>query len=277
VLTGAWITRFDLARNAWIQVAEDACVAMWASSGGDHAEGQICARRGVFRLGPVTLCPHHYKQVLADAREVLAAPLAGIVQLDKCVFPVRGAEGLEDARSEVCAATATARIGSAPVCDRHHGEAVLWHKQMRLQDAARERQAEKEAQERAREEFDAEMNGWGAQGSQVVYYFRRADGAIKIGTTTRLHERRITLQGAHGPLELLLTHCGAREREALMHAKFRDLLLEKREWFRGEAELLEWIASVRRKRANTMTRQPGTVALGRVLTLLREAREEAAA
>lgn len=107
---------------------------------------------------------------------------------------------------------------------------------------------------------------------------RRADGIIKIGTTTRLPERQNQLQGAHGPLELLLTHRGARRREDWAHARFGALLAEKREWFHPGPELLEWIAAVRRKRNNVSTVLPGTVPLDRVLALLDESRElEAAA
>ena len=78
-----------------------------------------------------------------------------------------------------------------------------------------------------------------------------------------------------GPLDILLTHCGAFEREHEMHRKFARLWI-KGEWFRCGPELLEWIIYVRRKPANARTALEGTVPPVEIRKLLAESRREQA-
>jgi hypothetical protein len=42
----------------------------------------------------------------------------------------------------------------------------------------------------------------------LVYYFRRADGLIKIGNTGNLEQRLSAFRTVHGPLQIMLTHSG---------------------------------------------------------------------
>jgi hypothetical protein len=271
---GARIVRFDMDANAWAEVEEDACVATWASSGSDHAAGQVCGRtRGTRPLGDLWLCPHHYRGVLTVAVQHAQATIASVVPLGTCVLPQFGISRLNPPFAPLCGNPASTTIGTAGICAHHIDYAFAWHREM----SDREAEISEVAKAGRRESFEAQMKSWKAEGPQVVYYLLRADRTIKIGTTTRLAERRSALQCEHGPMELLLTHCGAYRREAQVHSRFRALRAEKREWFRPGAELLEWIASTRRKRDNARTVLPGTVPLGRVLGLLREAREQEAA
>lgn len=78
----------------------------------------------------------------------------------------------------------------------------------------------------------------------VIYYLRRADGAIKIGMTRDLTQRKHDLEGRYGPLELLIWEPGGREVERALHRQFRQLRLEL-EWFHPGRELLDNIALVR--------------------------------
>ena len=140
----------------------------------------------------------------------------------------------------------------------------MWYEEQRKIEETLER----EMQVRLRRSHEAEMSSFAAKGSSIVYYVRRGDGAIKIGTTTKPADRWAALRWEHGPLEILLTHCGDGERERQMHARFADLRLEG-EWFRAELELLMWIATVRRKQINIRTRMEGTVGLGAIVAMIK--------
>jgi hypothetical protein len=70
-----------------------------------------------------------------------------------------------------------------------------------------------------------------------VYFLRRADGLIKIGTTFRFAQRLETLIKSHGPLEVIRVINGDRQRERSIHRLFH-VHHEYGEWFRPSAELL---------------------------------------
>jgi hypothetical protein len=79
----------------------------------------------------------------------------------------------------------------------------------------------------------------------MIYFLRRADGAIKIGTTQKYYTRRSDLAKKHGNLELLGVMEGGREAEQALHNKFSHARLKgshKTEWFNSCRELLDYIA-----------------------------------
>jgi hypothetical protein len=78
----------------------------------------------------------------------------------------------------------------------------------------------------------------------MIYFLRRADGAIKIGTTEKCYARRSDLAKQHGNLELLGVMEGGREEEQALHNKFSHARLKgshKTEWFNSCQELLDYI------------------------------------
>lgn len=79
----------------------------------------------------------------------------------------------------------------------------------------------------------------------MIYFLRRADGAIKIGTTEKYYTRRSGLIKRHGDLELLGVMDGNREIEQEIHKRFAHVRLigkRKTEWFEASQELLDFIA-----------------------------------
>lgn len=75
----------------------------------------------------------------------------------------------------------------------------------------------------------------------MIYFLRRANGDIKIGTTTRFYTRKGQLQGEHGPLELLGYMEGDAVAERELHARFSSLRRGRGEWFAESAELLGFV------------------------------------
>ncbi|MFC5744819.1 GIY-YIG nuclease family protein [Actinomadura rugatobispora] len=114
-----------------------------------------------------------------------------------------------------------------------------------IRAAARAGLREFQEHERSRAEQERQERRWDPDGPSVVYYLRRGDGLIKIGFSARLHERKLTLQREHGPLELLATHWGDRRTESEIHDRFREVRATG-EWFRPSPELLRWISRVNR-------------------------------
>lgn len=79
----------------------------------------------------------------------------------------------------------------------------------------------------------------------MIYFLRRADGAIKIGTTEKYYTRLSDLIKRHGDLELLGVMEGDREKEQEVHRRFAHARLNnkrKTEWFQSCQELLDYIA-----------------------------------
>jgi hypothetical protein len=76
-----------------------------------------------------------------------------------------------------------------------------------------------------------------------VYYLRNGWN-IKIGWTSNL-QRRL---GDYPPdSQLLAVHPGTRKDERAIHAKFRHLLTDGREWFPAAPQILEHIENVKRE------------------------------
>lgn len=77
---------------------------------------------------------------------------------------------------------------------------------------------------------------------RFVYYVRRPDGAIKIGTTWNLKTRMQAFRNV-SPAELLASHSGGQIAEAALHRRFRHLRLDG-EWFKPDPDLLAHIEHV---------------------------------
>jgi hypothetical protein len=71
-----------------------------------------------------------------------------------------------------------------------------------------------------------------------IYFLQRADGLIKIGTTTDFPSRLASLTTSHGMLAVLRIINGSVKRENELHHKFRRFN-EYGEWFRPERGALQ--------------------------------------
>lgn len=120
-----------------------------------------------------------------------------------------------------CPEPATREAADIPLCDRHYRGALEW--------------AEKAAR-------------WS---NSIVYYIRRPDGMIKIGTSRAAGSRLDSIARKHGKLVLMAFHTGARAEEAAIHRKFKALHIGA-EWHRPELPLLEHIAKVRKTMSNVV-------------------------
>lgn len=92
------------------------------------------------------------------------------------------------------------------------------------------------------------------QRARFVYYVKRPDGAIKIGTTWNIKSRMQTFLNV-SPVELLAIHSGGQPAEAALHRRFRALRLDG-EWFQPGPDLLAHIQHV----AHRAERKSTTVA-----------------
>lgn len=81
-----------------------------------------------------------------------------------------------------------------------------------------------------------------AEEARQIYYVRRNDGAIKIGTSRDVRGRIASLRTV-SPVELLASHLGDFETEREMHLRFEVHRLDG-EWFAPCEELLSHIAEV---------------------------------
>lgn len=118
-----------------------------------------------------------------------------------------------------CPEPASREVADMLVCDRHYRSVLEW--------------AEKAAR-------------WA---NSIVYYVRRPDGMIKIGTSRTAGSRLDSIARRHGRLVLMAFHTGARAEEAAVHRQFKALHIGA-EWHRPELPLLEHIAKVRKTMSN---------------------------
>lgn len=269
---GSFIVNLDTDTGSVLKVEKKACAGRPVRLGPEPAEGEVCGRPGRHQVGTLWLCLICFRGVVQDASAHARADGEHLVLLDRCVFP-----GWSTERSAaLCAEPAAADVAGAPACARHYDRALAWHREMSARENEAVRQADARVGAEADARLEAEMRSWAADGSQIVYYLRRADGAVKIGTSTEFVRRFGNLSREHGELEILLTHCGDYPREREMHRQFADLALGG-EWFQAEELLLSWIVRARCKRANMRTKIPGTVPLRYVRELLREVQGQRAA
>lgn len=143
-----------------------------------------------------------------------------------------------------CGEPATHEAGDVLLCDLHYRRTLIW--------------AEKAAR-------------WS---NSIVYYVRRPDGMIKIGTSRTADSRLGSISRAHGHLVLMAFHAGARAEEAAVHRTFKALHIGG-EWHRPELPLLEHIARVRQAMGNLVPEYDGLpprMDRGEFARLVRQAR-----
>ena len=75
----------------------------------------------------------------------------------------------------------------------------------------------------------------------MIYFLRRRDAFIKIGTTENFHLRLSQLIAEHGDLELLGLMNGSYDVEQRLHEQFREHRQGRTEWFAPCQELLTFI------------------------------------
>lgn len=184
-----------------------------------------------------------------------------------CAFGVRISESAGSASNVLCGSPADDSIPGFALCHEHRS-ALDGHVAERVAaelDRLRCEREEKAAREE--DELCALMDGWTAAAPSVVYYLRRVDGLIKIGTTTHLRNRMSAIARKHGPLQLLATHGGCFEREGAQHDQFEALHVGN-EWFKPGPDLVGAIVEIRRRPENMSTAVPGTVPVDFVESLL---------
>lgn len=75
------------------------------------------------------------------------------------------------------------------------------------------------------------------------YIVQRGDGAVKIGFTTDMKNRRRLLEKDHGPLKVLRVLNGDRGREGELHKRFKSNAIGG-EWFVPDAAMIEAIEAL---------------------------------
>lgn len=181
-------------------------------------------------------CPRgvHHPNVLAIYN--FAEGTYGRAGIDVCTARWASSRVGDHTEGEICGRHATAQIGDLTLCSHHATRLRDWAYDL----VRREEQERISAENRERRE-----RRWDPDGPSVVYYLRRADGLIKIGVSTRLHERKLALQRDHGSLDLLVKHWGDRRTERETHERFANDRITG-EWFRPSPALLRWIERVKR-------------------------------
>jgi hypothetical protein len=150
--------------------------------------------------------------------------------------------GSRTERHDICAQPATRILGWVDLCERHYRMAM--RDALRgLHDRCKENVAELRGRlDRANDRHAEFVETLGRKG--VVYYLRRADGLIKIGTTGDYRKRLGDLTREHGPLSLLAVQQGYAAEEDEMHKRFAHLRVTG-EWFRPAPDLFAWIVHLR--------------------------------
>ncbi len=146
---------------------------------------------------------------------------------------------------DICGDPADKTVAGIDLCNHHADRLTKWRyfeePEERVRGKTRSlREADREYEQAVRES-DLHREKIRAA-SSVVYYIRRAsDGAVKIGTSTKLRSRMTALRAEHGELTILLTHSGTMKEESQMHRQFAGYRLRRTEWFAPSKVLLRWI------------------------------------
>jgi hypothetical protein len=76
----------------------------------------------------------------------------------------------------------------------------------------------------------------------MIYFLRRADGAIKIGFSSDVLKRKTSLEVEHGSLELRGVIEGGRHEEKLLHRDSAEYRVKCTEWFSPDSKILSYAA-----------------------------------
>lgn len=186
-----------------------------------------------------------------------------------CVHPA--ARFGDDDAVRLCADPPAGSIGDVPLCARHLELMLTWREEI-TEEQREQFTAERRQRELARVDDEAayqkQLEGRRRE-LALIYYLRRGDGDIKIGTTWRLKTRMASLQREHGPLQLLLTHSGGRHQESGLHQRFAELRVGG-EWFTARKRLTDWIRKCRLDPVMAATQAPGTVDMDAIRLLCRD-------
>lgn len=170
---------------------------------------------------------------------------------NECVAAWASSTYPEHAAGQICGRPAEHEVGDVRLCYHHYKRTLQWRSAGRRSDLERHAAAfseQRAAAAQALAEVDAErarlhrqrMVEYRKVAGSVVYYVRRADGLIKIGTTRRFESRMNSLAKEYGDLSILLVVPGSYDDEREAHAKFFRLRVHG-EWFSPGRELTEWI------------------------------------
>lgn len=100
------------------------------------------------------------------------------------------------------------------------------------------------------ERLQGEMDSYAEKRNKldkIIYFAQEQTGLIKIGITTNLFQRLNSLQMERNTILNLLFHTtGNKIIETELHTKFSHLC-EEGEWYKPDAELLEFIKNIKRK------------------------------
>lgn len=103
----------------------------------------------------------------------------------------------------------------------------------------------------------------------MIYFIRRANGDIKIGTTKNYSHRLIALRAEHGDLTLLTFMDGSHKLEKCIHHNFKHLQHGDSEWFQPGTDLMEFIQS-KELRAKFVAEYEKEIALKRAIRVEKE-------
>jgi hypothetical protein len=169
---------------------------------------------------------------------------------------------------DLCRAPATEEIGDSEMCRHHYDRAMEWFYKRSI-DLPRRYQRQLE-DERRQVAADARL---AAEARSIVYYLRRTDGLIKIGTSTTHRARFSSLRREHGELSLLLAYAGGYKEEADAHGRFAAARVTG-EWFRPELPLLLTILRLRNATAGRESRLPEQVPVAQIRALIKTTRAQ---
>jgi hypothetical protein len=186
--------------------------------------------------------------------------------------------GVTHAAGEICGGEATQSIGDVQVCQHHHDRAQEWiHGQVaeklgeldRYDMALDQKRKSLDAEIDKREVRRKEALKKARSADSIIYYVRRDDGLIKIGTSTVFRNRLSQLRMQYGELDVLLVHRGDRDDERELHGQFR-IWRERGEWFHPGRPLVAHIRLARISEGSKL-RTGGAVPFGVLESLTRGA------
>lgn len=169
---------------------------------------------------------------------------------------------------DICGAPAVDEIGDSELCRHHWDRAVKWFIDRKIELPLRHQREVEESRRLA-----AEKARLAAEARSIVYYLRRTDGLIKIGTSTSYLTRFKDLRRAHGDLALLVARAGGYPEETAAHNRFAAVHVGG-EWFRPALPLLLEIQRMRVAALGRISQLPEQVPMAEVRALIKVARRE---